>query len=205
MIHPSTHLQTINEEKGIGIVATEFIPKGTIVWAIDNLDQIFTPEELENANPLLRNYLDRYSYRDTTGNSILCWDHARYVHHSYNANCLRTPYGFELAVKDILPGEELTCDYGYLNVRRPIRFKTESHPERKLVYPDDSLKYCEEWDAKLAAAFKSVNIVDQPLWGLINPKYLQRVRAIALGKEKMDSTCNLYYNPEAEAIDNIAA
>lgn len=200
MIHPSTTLQLISPDKGIGVVATEFIPKGTIIWVLDNLDRVFSPEDVEKANALLRNYLDRYAYVDTNGNTVLCWDHARYVHHSYKANSLRTPYDFELTVRDILPGEEISCDYGYLNVRRPIRFKHEIHPTRKLVYPDDPLRYHTEWDAQLGNAFKSVNIVDQPLWGLINQNYLQKVRQVALGKEKMDSTVNLYFDANTKIL-----
>ena len=37
MIHPSTELRFINDEIGYGVVATRFIPKGTIVWALTNL------------------------------------------------------------------------------------------------------------------------------------------------------------------------
>ena len=43
MIHPSTELKYVSPEIGIGVVATEFIPKGTITWALDPLDQVFPP------------------------------------------------------------------------------------------------------------------------------------------------------------------
>ena len=42
MIHPKTELQFINKEIGYGVVATEFIPAGTITWVLDKLDREFT-------------------------------------------------------------------------------------------------------------------------------------------------------------------
>jgi hypothetical protein len=37
MIHPWTELRFINDSIGYGVFATQFIPKGTIVWALDDL------------------------------------------------------------------------------------------------------------------------------------------------------------------------
>lgn len=37
MIHPDTEVRFINPEKGYGLVATKFIPKGTITWVQDDL------------------------------------------------------------------------------------------------------------------------------------------------------------------------
>ena len=48
--------------------------------------------------------LDFYAYRNASGNYILCWDHARFVNHSFNSNCLTTAYDFEIAIRDIQPG-----------------------------------------------------------------------------------------------------
>jgi hypothetical protein len=39
MIHPHTQLQEINETIGYGVIATQVIPKGTIVWILDDLTQ----------------------------------------------------------------------------------------------------------------------------------------------------------------------
>ena len=97
MIHPDTELKFISKEKGIGVVATQFIPKGTITWAFDPLDQIYTAEEVHEMKPFYRNFIDKYTYRDYNGNYVLCWDHARFVNHSYHSNCISTAYNFELA------------------------------------------------------------------------------------------------------------
>ena len=59
MIHPSTELKYVSPEIGIGVVATEFIPKGTITWALDPLDQVFPPEEILNMKPFFRKFIDK--------------------------------------------------------------------------------------------------------------------------------------------------
>src|ERR1700753_3849081 len=111
MIHPDTALKFISPEIGYGVVATKFIPKGTITWILDPLDQAFTLEEIQKLDPIFQDKLNTYSYRDGQGNFILCWDNSRFINHSFHSNCITTAYSFELAVRDIHPGEELTDDY----------------------------------------------------------------------------------------------
>ena len=121
MIHPKTEIKYINDTVGYGVVAKEFIPKGTITWVLDKLDREFTPSELENMEPIYKDIFETYAYKNNKGNFVLCWDNGRYVNHSFNSNCLTTAYNFELAIRDIQPGEQLTDDYGYLNVDTPFR------------------------------------------------------------------------------------
>ena len=196
MIHPSTDLRFISPEIGIGVVATEFISKGTITWAFDPLDQVFTPGDMNSMKPFFRNFIDKYTYRDSDGNYVLCWDHARFVNHSYHSNCISTAYNFELAVRDIYPGEELTDDYGYLNIPEPFYAIPEPGSDRKCVMPDDLLRYHELWDAQLRSAFSRFNIVAQPLSDLIDPAFEEKVRLVASGKEEMDSILKCYYDPD---------
>ena len=47
MIHPHTELRFINDEIGHGVVATQFIPAGTITWVLDELDRTFTPKQFQ--------------------------------------------------------------------------------------------------------------------------------------------------------------
>ena len=110
MIHPHTELQFISEQIGYGVVATKRIPKGTITWALDKLDRIFSQEQVRSMDPLYQKVLDTYSYRNPQGNYILCWDNARFINHSSNSNCITTAYEFEIAIRDIHPGEQLTDD-----------------------------------------------------------------------------------------------
>jgi uncharacterized protein len=198
MIHPDTELRFISPEIGYGVVATKLIPKGTITWIFDPLDQIFTLEEIENMHPLFKEKLMTYSYRDHEGNFILCWDHSRFVNHSFHSNCISTAYNFELAVRDIHPGEELTDDYGYLNVTEPFACVPEPNTSRTMVLPDDTLHFYKQWDEQLKEAFKSFNNVAQPFLDFIDLKYKNKVQEVAAGKTEMDSTLKLYYAPEKE-------
>lgn len=192
MIHPNTELRFINEAIGYGVVATTFIPKGTITWALDQLDREFTPHEFMELDPIYQEILDTYTYRNNKGNYVLCWDHGRYVNHSFHANCFTTAYDFEIAIRDIQPGEQLTDDYGYLNISEPFRAFPEK-ARRKVVYPDDLLKYHKVWDRKLQAHFRRINKVPQPLRHLIPESTWQKVLDIIAGKEEMDSILSCYY------------
>ena len=193
MIHPSTEIKYINEEIGYGVVAKEFIPMGTITWALDEFDREFTIAEVATLDPIYQNILDTYAYRNHLGNLVLCWDNARFVNHSFNSNCISTAYNFELAVRDIHKGEQLTDDYGYLNVDRPFQ-GVEEGTERKIVFPDDLLQYHTDWDAKLNAAFKRISSVEQPLKNLLSDKVWELSRGIEKGDRKMDSILNLYHD-----------
>lgn len=192
MIIPWTELRFINNEIGYGVVATRFIPKGTITWAIDQFDREFTPLQAEEMDEIHREILSKYCFRNNKGNHILCWDNGRFVNHSFHSNCMTTPYDFEIAVRDIQPGEELTDDYGYLNINEPFRGIDEK-TRRKVVYPDDLLRYHKTWDNQLMKAIKNLNRVEQPLKGLLSGDIWQKSVAIAQGKEKMDSILNCYY------------
>lgn len=192
MIHPHTEIRFISEKIGYGVVATQFIPKGTITWALDKLDRIFTPEQIKSMSKFYKDVLDTYTYRNAEGNHILCWDNARFVNHSSNSNCITTAYEFELAVRDIHPGEELTDDYGYLNIEGPFEVIPEEGTDRHIIYPDDLIHHYNVWDTKLLEAFNLFSEVNQPLLHLIDPVLMKKINGITTGQEKMDSILNCY-------------
>lgn len=193
MIYPKTELKFISREIGYGVVATEFIPAGTITWVLDKLDREFTPLEFQNMEPIYQDILDYYTFRNNNGNFVLCWDNGRYVNHSFNSNCLTTAYDFEIAIRDIQPGEQLTDDYGYLNISAPFRGIDEG-TKRKVVYPNDLLKYYKVWDKKLLKVFDNVTKVDQALRSLIKPELWQEIEEVSQGKKEMRSILHNYYN-----------
>jgi hypothetical protein len=195
MIHPHTELRFINETIGYGVVALKPIPQGTITWALDKLDRKFTPQEVRSMDTLYQEVLDKYTYRNSEGNHILCWDNARFVNHSSHSNCMTTAYEFEIAIRDIEPGEELTDDYGYLNLEEPFEVVPEPGSNRHIIYPDDLLRYYPEWDEKLLKSFPKILNVDQPLFQLLEPSIRQKVKEIVSGKAKMDSILSCYYQP----------
>lgn len=192
MIHPFTKLEFINQDIGYGVVATKFIPAGTITWVLDELDREFNPIEFHKLPLLYQDILDTYTYRNNKGNFVLCWDHGKYVNHSFNANCLTTAYDFEIAVKDIYPGEQLTDDYGYLNISKPFRGIDEG-TKRKIVYLNDLLKYYKTWDKKLEKFFPLIPELYQPLKKIINKETWNTIIAIATKRIKMESILNNYF------------
>lgn len=195
MIHPHTELRFISPEIGYGVVATQFIPKGTITWAMDKFDRFFMPAEVEKMEKVYQDIVDKYCYRDSKGRFILCWDISRYVNHSFNSNCITTPYEFEIAIRDIHPGEELTDDYGYLNVSEPFECLPEPGSTRTKVMPDDLLNFYKEWDDKLREGIRNFNNVSQPLLHILPPDTQKKAISVALGQEMMDSIKTCYYDP----------
>lgn len=186
MIHPDTELQFINEDIGYGVVAKAFIPKGTITWVLDRFDRSFDPETVEKLEPVYRNIVDTYCYRNNLGQYVLCWDHARFVNHSFKSNCLTTAYNFEIAVRDIHPGEQLTDDYGYLNIDEPFE-PIDEGTRRKVVYPDDLLRCHRRWDLVLQDTLKIAPGVRQPLSELLQSGTWETVEKISRNEAKMDS------------------
>lgn len=192
MIHPHTELKFISEKIGCGVVATRFIPAGTITWVLDKLDREFSPSEVEELGPLYQNILDTYSYRNSKGNFILCWDQGRFINHSFKSNCLSTAYDFELAIRDIEPGEQLTDDYGYLNVTSPFR-PVDEGTKRKVVYPDDLPNFYKSWDKKIEKVFPDIIRQEQPLKPLMSVELWKKVHSIIEGSEEMESILKNYF------------
>lgn len=199
MIHPDTELRFISSEIGYGVVATKLIPKGTITWAQDALDRVFTPGQIEAMDAMYAPILDCYSFRNSQGNYVLCWDNGRYVNHSFHPSCITTAYDFELAVRDIGPGDQLTDDYGFLNLVQPFYPLPEHRCARKAVMPDDLTRYHARWDRQLRGAFRRFARVQQPLAKFLRPEVLARAREISLEPSAMDSILNCYYRDDSKA------
>ena len=192
MLHPNSKVQLINKDKGFGVVATSFIAKGTFTWVQDSLDRVFTRKQYQAFSDSYKDILDTYTFRNKKGQYVLFWDNARFVNHSFNSNCLSSAYDFEIAIRDIQEGEELTDDYGYLNIKEPFK-GIEEGSKRKYVYPNDLTKYYKVWDKKLFSAIKYVELVEQPLKEYI-PKQNWRIAIeIARGIKSMESILSLYY------------
>jgi len=193
MIHPDTEVRFISEEIGYGIVATKLIPEGTITWVQDELDKVYTNHEVQQMMPHTQEMIDKFTFRNNKGNYVMCWDTAKYVNHSFNSNCLSTAYDFEIAIRDIQPGEELTDDYGYLNVSEAFPAKDEG-TQRTTVYPDDLLNFHEDWDELLKNSFKKIKKVQQPLEMLLSSDLQHTIQEILKGEKQLDSILKLYYS-----------
>lgn len=121
MIHPSTRLGFIDEDVGYGVFATELIPRGTFTWILDPLDCRVPAKVSDRLVLALRASLERYAYQDSHGHWVLPWDLGRFVNHSCDPNSVGGgDDAFEIAVRDILPGEQLTDDYAEFGCFRPF-------------------------------------------------------------------------------------
>jgi uncharacterized protein len=84
---------------GYGVVARRLIPRGTITWVRDRLDQTFSPAQVQALPATYRDIVLKYCFIDGRGNFVLCWDLARYINHSCDPSCRSAGYDFEIAVR----------------------------------------------------------------------------------------------------------
>jgi uncharacterized protein len=169
VVHPDSELRFVNETIGYGVFATRRIPKGTFTWVHDDLDQIVDPDLDRRLPPTIAALLHKYSYLEPRGR-VLCWDHARFINHSCAANCRSTGFDLELAIRDIEPGEQLTDDYGSLNVDYEFACACGAPTCRGVIRASDMIQYATAWDRDAAAAFHLAATVPQPLWPLLKER-----------------------------------
>ena len=191
MIHPHTRIHFINEEMGYGVFATQFIPKGTITYVKDSLELEITLEDYALHTPQMQQQIEKYSYIDERGVRIVSWDFAKYVNHCCECNTMSTGYGFEIAIRDIYPGEEITDEYGIFNMEQDMVLECKKPGCRGLVCSADLDRYQAKWDAGLKEALRHFNEVEQPL-----APFLEEDTAIALenylsGKKQYKSVYHL--------------
>ena len=168
MIHPNTELRHISPEVGYGVFASEFIPAGTITYVKDTLEVVVSPTDYLMHDEAVRASIDKYSYVDEHGNRIVSWDFAKYVNHCCNCNTISTGYGFEIAIRDIAPGEQITDEYGIFNLEEEMTLVCGYPDCRGCIRPEDFDHYYREWDAKIQRAFPKLFTVDQPLMAFVD-------------------------------------
>lgn len=185
MLHPHTELRFVSEAIGYGVFATRLIPRGTITWVHDELDVVLSPARLASMPALYQGFVEKYGYTDGKGCTVLCWDNGRFVNHSCNASCRAAGFDFEIAVRDILPGEELTDDYGSLNASEPFACLCGEVSCRHWVGQGDFERYGPQWDALVGESFPDLGRVSQPLWELVREK--DQVTAVLEGRLPLPS------------------
>ncbi|NJM16500.1 MAG: SET domain-containing protein [Bacteroidales bacterium] len=163
MIHPKTEVRFISEVVGYGVFATDDIPEGTITYVKDSLEIEVTPTDFLLHSAEMQEVIDKYSYIDEKGNRIVSWDFAKYVNHCCNCNTMSTGYGFEIAIRDIKKGEEITDEYGIFNVEKEMVLTCGEKNCRKFIKPDDFDNYYEQWDGKIKKSIVRLFDVEQPL------------------------------------------
>ena len=175
MIHPHTELRRIDPVMGYGVFATALIPKGTLVFVKDPFDIEVTPEQFDTMDDLLKIQTERYSYIDERGIRIVSWDMAKYVNHRCDCNTISTGYGFEIALRDIQAGEEVSDEYGLFNMTEPMTLTCACPNCRGQLKPDDIDTYYLEWDRKIQDALIQTTVVAQPLWSLLDADTMEQL------------------------------
>jgi hypothetical protein len=163
MIHPHTELRPISPTIGLGLVATQRIPRGTMTWVRDTLDIELTPQQFHSLPPPQKKIVDHYSFLDSRGLYVLCWDGGRYMNHSCDATTICFGTICDVALRDIEPGEELTCDYALLNIDSDLTCHCGARRCRSVIHGSDLERLTAELDASIQAVAPMLAKVPQPL------------------------------------------
>jgi hypothetical protein len=103
---------------GIGLFAAEDIAEGTVTWRFwRDLDRLLMRDEIDKLpEPARSSLLDHVYLNEASGRFVLCADNARFMNHADDPNTagVHEPgaiEGYDIAIRDIRAGEEMTCDY----------------------------------------------------------------------------------------------
>lgn len=181
MLHPETEIRPIGAALGAAVVATRLIPAGTLVWVNDGLDQMLSRNQVAGFPEPLRSAVKNHGYFDRGGNVVLCWDNARYVNHSCEPNSLSPGYGFDIATRDIQPGEPITNDYLTLNLECEFTCQCGAPTCRGDIHRVSAHRLVATWDSLIEAVMPRVFEVPQALWGLLTDEDREELEAIKAG------------------------
>lgn len=196
MIHPHIRIQHVNDEMGYGVFATQFIPKGTIVYAKDCLEIEINETDFKKYAPELKEQIEKYSYRDERGIRVISWDLGKYVNHCCDCNTLSTGYGFDVAIRDINEGDEMTCDYAMLNVNEDMSLLCSRPGCRGMLKPSDFELCYMKWDEKIKPALALLFSVKQPLISFVSKEKINDVSLFLDNPKKYKSVAALRYREQ---------
>ncbi len=163
LIHPHTTLKVIDSHVGNGVVATLDIPVGTITYAYDALDIFIPPGNPLLTDPLYHDIIYKYGVIEADGSFSICWDIAKYLNHCCHYNTLSSGFGFDIAIRDIPAGGEITQDYGAFNMDDPLVMDCNYTDCRLKITADDFDFMADQWDRDIRQALTSFRSVHQPL------------------------------------------
>ncbi len=173
MIHPHTYVRHDSSGRGYGVFASKALPMGTLICVPDPFDQNVTLESVMAAPLILREKFLTYAYRSVEGHLVLGWDESRYMNHCCQANSLMTAFGFEIAIRDIDEGAEVTTDYGLLNIIEGYAVSCDAQECRHSLVPVPQWapaalqQQVAEWDRRILPALRVAAHVEDPLSALL--------------------------------------
>jgi uncharacterized protein len=193
MIHPDTTVKIVSKAIGNGVFATAFIPKGSIIVVRDPFDITLSLRQFRELQPAMQRAMETYMYHDKSGQLVLSWDHARYMNHSCDSNTMMTDYSLEIVIRDIFPGDEITTDYGLLNVQEPYELFCRCKNCRGALRTDDIDRYATRWDQQILESLLLINTVPQPLLPILADSEQQRLAGLHRETETYSSVKSLKY------------
>lgn len=200
MIHPATELRLVNPLVGYGVFASQPIPKGSLVYVQDPLDIEISPMQYEALDVTSRQLAEKYSYLDARGIRILSWDIAKYVNHSCEPNTMSTGWGFEITLRDIEAGEEITDEYGLFNLEWEMDCYCGQPACRGRIRTTDAVMMARIWDRTVRQAVKEIPRVEQPLFGCLDAVTRTSLEQYLAGTKRYRSLRTLLMKPPHQAI-----
>ena len=95
---------------GLGLFATEFISKDSIVWEfVEGVDIKVSVDRVEQMSEVQQEYFEKYAWVEDDYYYSSC-DLTNFVNHSYQPN-LKIIDEIMISLRDIHPGEELFENY----------------------------------------------------------------------------------------------
>lgn len=168
MIHPHTTLKYISPERGYGVVATAFIPKGTIIYVTDPLEIFIPPDSPLLEHPTMGPIIAKFAIVEADGRRMISWDIAKHVNHCCHPNTLTTGFGFEIAIQDIHQNEEITDEYGMFNYSPGMRLVCHYSDCRQCLRSDDLARFYPQWDEIAKDAMSLIQQRPQPLFSFMD-------------------------------------
>ena len=198
MIHPHTTLRFINDAVGYGVFATEDIPEGTLVYVKDSLEIELSPEQVAKEKPEMQEIIEKFSYIDERGYRIISWDLGKYVNHCCNCNTISTGYGFEIAIRNIKAGEQITDEYGLFNMDQEFPLVCSNGNCRGILKPDDMETLYPIWDSKIKRSLSKFREVKQPLLPFVDETTVEELNTFFKNPDAYKSVIGLkYHHPES--------
>lgn len=98
---------------GLGLIAQAFIPKGTPTWRFqEGFDVSFTENDFRRLSPTAQEQVLNYATFDVYDRTfVLGSDDDRFTNHSDDPAVRWGDDECLVAVRDLHPGDEITCDY----------------------------------------------------------------------------------------------
>ena len=103
----------ISDIHGFGLIAQEFIPKGTCIWRFRaGFDVMIAETELLSLSAPVQQQVRHYAFFDNARSVyVLSGDDGRFTNHSDEPNTQEEGGYDSYAIRDIRAGEEITWSY----------------------------------------------------------------------------------------------